>query len=85
MDEVILDIPFSNERDAITVFKALSVDPEPKRSGITKTLTLTGNTLKVQFKCGELKTLRVSVNTFMDLLYLSVQTIERFAPEKFEN
>lgn len=85
MDEVILDVPFDNERDASTVYKALSVDPEPKRSGITKKLSLSGNSLRVVFKCSELKTLRVSVNTFMDLLYLSVQTIERFAPEKFEN
>lgn len=84
MDDIVIEVPFETEKDAKIVFHALSVDPEPKRSGLTKNITLADKCLRVEFVCNELKTLRVSVNTFMDLLYLSVRTIERFAPEKYE-
>ena len=36
-----------------------------------------------RFRCSEPKTLRVSVNTFLDLLSLVVQTIHGFDPSKF--
>ena len=50
MDVVVLDIPFSNDRDAEIAYNSLSVDPEPKRSGLLKEFVLKGNVLHVEFK-----------------------------------
>jgi hypothetical protein len=50
MDVVVLDVPFSNDRDAEIAYNSLSVDPEPKRSGLLKEFALKGNVLHVEFK-----------------------------------
>ena len=50
MDLVSLDVPFESERDAEIAFNSLSVDPEPKRSGLVKEFSLQGNVLHVDFK-----------------------------------
>lgn len=42
-----LSIPFPSEREADVAYQTLRVDAEPSRSGVTKTLTLESNTLKV--------------------------------------
>ena len=77
--ELGLEIPFETEKSAEIAYNSLRVDPEPKRSGLVKTLELKGATLVVHFKCQEARTLRVSVNTFFDLLSLVIQTQEQFA------
>ena len=61
------------------VWNSLRVDPEPKRSGMTKTLRVEGSDLIVDFECKETRTMRVSVNSFFDLLSLVVDTIDQFA------
>jgi EKC/KEOPS complex subunit PCC1/LAGE3 len=54
------------------------VDAEPKRGGTKKELSVSGTSLSVRISCVEAKKLRVSVNSFFDLLYLVNETIERF-------
>ena len=81
MPELSLKVPFESEESAIIAWNSLRVDPEPKRSGVDKQLKVENQNLIVDFKCEEARTLRVSVNTFFDLLYLVVQTMDRFSVE----
>ena len=76
--EMRLEIPFDTERAAEIAYNSLRVDPEPKRSGSRKELTLSGKTLCAQFNCAEARTLRVSVGSFLDLLTLVIDTIDQF-------
>ena len=76
--EMRLEIPFDTERTAEIAYNSLHVDPEPKRSGSRKELTLNGKILCVQFNCEEARTLRVSVGSFLDLLTLVIDTINQF-------
>ncbi len=50
MEVVTLEVPFESERDAEIAFNSLSVDPEPKRSGLIKDFVLQGKVLRVDFK-----------------------------------
>ena len=77
--ELTLRVPFEDEKTARIVWNSLRVDPEPKRSGMTKTLRVEGSDLIVDFACKETRTMRVSVNSFFDLLSLVVDTIDQFA------
>ena len=77
-----LKIPFQTQDQATIAWNSLRVDPEPKRSGVEKTLKVEGQDLIVEFKCEEARTLRVSVNSFYDLLYLVVQTMDQFPLEQ---
>ena len=78
--EMTLDVPFPTHRHAEIAYDALRVDPEPKRSGMNKTLQLSEGeaVLQVVFRCQEAKTLRVAVNTFLDLLMLVTKTMDQF-------
>lgn len=76
--ELMLDVPFQNERTAEIAWNSLRVDTGPKRSGLTQQMSVHGTHLHVQFKCVEARTLRVGVNSFFDLLNLVVETIEQF-------
>ena len=76
--EMYLEIPFDTERMAEIAYNSLRVDPEPKRSGSNKELTLSGNILCVQFNCAEARTLRVSVGSFLSLLTLVIDTMDQF-------
>lgn len=80
--EMSLEIPFDTERTAEIAYHSLRVDPEPKRSGSGKELTLNGKLLLVQFKCEEARTLRVSVGSFLDLLTLVIDTMDQFDVEQ---
>ena len=42
-----LRVPFENGSDAEVAYKSLVVDPEPRRSGVTKVLRVEGNVLLV--------------------------------------
>ena len=44
-----------------------------------KEMRVENTDLVVDFQCNEAKTMRVSVNSFFDLLNLVVQTIDQFA------
>ncbi|XP_013421177.1 EKC/KEOPS complex subunit LAGE3-like isoform X2 [Lingula anatina] len=75
-----LSVPFSSIREAEIAYRTLSVDKEPKRGGVKKTFTLNEKVLQIHFQAKEARTLRVSVNSFLDHLTLVTQTIEQFGP-----
>ena len=79
MQNLTLKVPFEDAKTATIVWNSLRVDPEPKRSGMTKTLRVEGSDLIVDFECKETRTMRVSVNNFFDLLSLVIDTIDQFA------
>ena len=79
MQNLTLKVPFEDAKTATIVWNSLRVDPEPKRSEMTKTLQVEGSDLIVNFECKETRTMRVSVNSFFDLLSLVVDTIDQFA------
>jgi len=81
MHELNLKVPFESEEQATVAWNSLRVDPEPKRGGSSKILKVEGQDLIVDFKCEEARTLRVAVNTFFDLLYLVIQTMDKFSLE----
>ena len=82
--ETSLRVPFSTLRHAEVALRSLEVDPEPKRSGVTRSLTLEeeekrgGAVLIATFSCASPLGLRVSVNAFLDLLGLVLDTIRQF-------
>uniref|UniRef100_A0A8C6T5I6 L antigen family member 3 n=1 Tax=Neogobius melanostomus TaxID=47308 RepID=A0A8C6T5I6_9GOBI len=77
--EFSLDVPFPSGREAAIALRSLSPDKEPRKGGITKEMTVTGNTLSVRWTAEEARILRVSVNSFMDHLSLVLETMEMFS------
>ncbi|XP_060555802.1 EKC/KEOPS complex subunit LAGE3-like [Ruditapes philippinarum] len=75
-----LQVPFSTKREAEIAYGTLSVDPEPKRGGCKKTLSVKETVLHVHFESKEARSLRVGMNSFLDHLNLVIQTIEQFGP-----
>jgi len=73
-------VPFTTESEAQIACNSLSVDPEPKRGGVKKELSVKGNVLHATMSSPEAKTLRVCANSFLDHLTLVVETIEAFGP-----
>ncbi|RMX36682.1 hypothetical protein pdam_00019649 [Pocillopora damicornis] len=67
-----LTVPFSTESEAQIVRNSLSVDPEPKRGGAKKQLTVKDNVLYVSFPGKE--------SGPLDQPQLFVETIEAFGP-----
>lgn len=77
-----LQVPFNTQREAEIALGTLSVDPEPKRGGCKKTMTVNDRTLHVHIEAQEAKCLRVGMNSFFDNLNLVVKTIEKFGPPR---
>ncbi|XP_078342369.1 EKC/KEOPS complex subunit Lage3-like [Oculina patagonica] len=75
-----ISVPFTTESEAQIACNSLSVDPEPKRGGAKKRLTVKGNVLHATIQSSEAKTLRVCANAFLDHLTLVTETIEAFGP-----
>ncbi|CAG2058013.1 unnamed protein product, partial [Timema podura] len=61
-------------------YKVLKVDAEPKRSQASKDMKVKDNTLLVNFSAPEVRQLRVAINSFLDLLILTTETMEQFGP-----
>lgn len=80
MFEANLSIPFPSSKEAEIAYHSLRVDVEPSRGGAKKVLSVEENTLCVKIVAKEARQLRVSVNSFFDLLILVVKTLERFGP-----
>lgn len=74
-------MPLANARQAEIVCNTLAVDTEPTRGALIKNLITKGNVLQVSMSATELRKLRVGVNSFMDHLLLTLQTIEKFDPK----
>ncbi|XP_029464078.1 EKC/KEOPS complex subunit LAGE3 isoform X2 [Rhinatrema bivittatum] len=72
-----LTVPFPSCLEAKIAHDTLAPDAEPRRGGITKQLSVNGNILHVQWQAEEARILRVSVSSFLDLLSLTLQTMDR--------
>ncbi|XP_011301232.1 EKC/KEOPS complex subunit LAGE3 isoform X2 [Fopius arisanus] len=66
--------------EAEIAYKVLSVDSEPRRSGIQKILVVDGNILNVKFSGEEARKVRVGLTSFFDSLTLVTQTMSEFGP-----
>ncbi|RUS82532.1 hypothetical protein EGW08_009704 [Elysia chlorotica] len=75
-----LNVPFPSAYEAGVAYGSLSVDKEPKRGNVTRELHVEGNVLHVRFQAKEARTIRVSINSFMDHLKLVCETIAEFGP-----
>ncbi|XP_056395747.1 EKC/KEOPS complex subunit LAGE3 isoform X2 [Hyla sarda] len=75
-----LHVPFPCPREAQIAHDSLSPDAEPRKGGVSKTLSVTDNVLHVHWRADEARILRVSVSSFLDHLSLVVQTMDRFGP-----
>ncbi|PAA79913.1 hypothetical protein BOX15_Mlig012566g3, partial [Macrostomum lignano] len=76
--QAVLRIPFKDARHAEIACTSLSVDPEPPRSFVTKTIRADGSLVVVTFTSGQVRKLRVAINSFFDFATLVIGTIDRF-------
>eukprot|EP00040_Diaphanoeca_grandis_P008133 m.44019 g.44019 ORF g.44019 m.44019 type:complete len:112 (-) comp19550_c0_seq1:46-381(-) len=74
------DIPFPSEYEATVAHRTLAVDQEPSGNTL-KQLTVTASTLTLKLQSKQLKNLRVAVGSFFDMLLLTCETIQQFAPK----
>ncbi|XP_027723295.1 EKC/KEOPS complex subunit LAGE3-like [Vombatus ursinus] len=75
-----LSIPFPSPLEAEIACRSLDPDPEPRRSGVQRELTVIGNKLVLHWRAEEARFFRASITTFLDYLALVLQTMERFGP-----
>ena len=78
--EMKLDIPFATAREAEIAFDALRVEVEPARSRVKRRLELSGAVLTANFVADSARSLRVSVNGFLEHVVLVTQTLSQFGP-----
>ena len=76
MKNATLDIPVSQSRAEICK-KVLQVDKELKNI-VTRDINVEGDLLRVEFKSSSLKQLRTSINSFLEALKLTMDTIDEF-------
>ncbi|KAH0628853.1 hypothetical protein JD844_010443 [Phrynosoma platyrhinos] len=72
-----LSIPFPSSLLAQIALGSLAPDPEPRKGGISKELSVMEDTLHV---ADEARILRVSVSSFLEHLSLVVETMDLFGP-----
>lgn len=78
--KVELTVPFDNIEHARAVHDSLSPDPDLKPSEFCKRLELQDNgVLLVHFEATTVRSLRVGVNSFMDVLQEALECISLFA------
>ncbi|XP_028669281.1 L antigen family member 3-like [Erpetoichthys calabaricus] len=75
-----LTVPFPSEKLAWIAQRSLSPDPEPRKGGISKHVSVTDSILNVSWMADEARILRVSVSSFLDHLALVLETMEAFGP-----
>ncbi|XP_060108042.1 EKC/KEOPS complex subunit LAGE3 [Heteronotia binoei] len=75
-----LSIPFPSSPLARIALGSLSPDPEPRKGGISKELNVKENVLHVHWRADEARILRVSINSFLELLSLVVEAMDLFGP-----
>jgi len=77
-----ITIPFGTERQATIVAKSLLVDLKHEgsrmSSGIVKEISHSDNELVIKFTTSSAKSLRVNVNSILDLVLLLIDTINNF-------
>ncbi|XP_042307848.1 EKC/KEOPS complex subunit LAGE3 isoform X4 [Sceloporus undulatus] len=67
-------------RNSRIALDSLAPDPEPRKGGISKELSVMEDTLHICWKADEARILRVSVNSFLEHLSLVVETMDLFGP-----
>ena len=72
----LIELPFETKRLAEIAYNSLSVDKGPK--GEIKELWVEESKLFARFKAADARSLRISVNSFLDFTNLVAKTIERF-------
>ncbi|CAH2316134.1 Hypothetical predicted protein [Pelobates cultripes] len=75
-----LRVPFPCHREAQIAHDTLCPDAEPRKGGVSKTLTVADNILQVHWQADEARILRVSISSFLEHLSLVIQTMDRFGP-----
>ena len=73
-----LEFGFKEERWANICMQSLMADKEVKGDVLSRTMRVEDGKLIVSFTSTSLKNLRVSVNSFLEYLQLSAETIEAF-------
>uniref|UniRef100_A0A8D2LTC5 L antigen family member 3 n=1 Tax=Varanus komodoensis TaxID=61221 RepID=A0A8D2LTC5_VARKO len=73
-----LSIPFPSSSFAWIALGSLAPDPEPRKGGISKELTVTDDILHVKWRADEARILRVSISSFLEHLSLVVETMDLF-------
>ncbi|KAL5254918.1 hypothetical protein ACHWQZ_G014385 [Mnemiopsis leidyi] len=73
-----ISIPFPSERLATIAMRSVSADKEPRKSGVTRDMKVCGGVLHVSVSSSELRVLRVSLGSVLELLKLSCDTMDMF-------
>ena len=77
-----ISIPFESERHASIVAKSLLVDLQHEggrmSQGITKEISHSSNELIIKFTTKSAKSLRVNVNSILELVTLLINTVDNF-------
>ncbi|KAI9312814.1 CTAG/Pcc1 family, partial [Dichotomocladium elegans] len=71
-----LEIPFPSPRLATIAEQVLNVDKELKTDQVCRTLIAKGAILEARFECVSARMMRVSVNSFFDMLSMVTRTME---------
>ncbi|CAG0917558.1 unnamed protein product [Notodromas monacha] len=76
-----LVIPFESEKEALVVFRSVSVDPEPPRSSAKRELRLVHpNRIHADLVAKDFRSLRASCTSLLDSIKLVCDTIQEFRP-----
>ncbi|RHZ87407.1 hypothetical protein Glove_35g22 [Diversispora epigaea] len=75
---MILNIPFPSSRLANIAQKVLKVDKELKTDQVERIITVEEVNLIVKFKCSNIKILRISVNSILDMIIMVIKTMDAF-------
>ncbi|XP_034664261.1 uncharacterized protein LOC117898749 [Drosophila subobscura] len=76
--ESTLRLPFDTPGLAEIAYRVLSVDKEPRRNFVQKTLSLELDVLVVHFYADQVKNLRTAISSFFEALLLCQDTIKQF-------
>lgn len=72
-------VSFIDKEHAVIAYNTLSVDAEPRKNIVKRTLEVQGNKLCAHWTAKEARILRVSVTSFFENLRLIIDTIDQFA------
>ncbi len=76
-------VAFDTAEHADMVRRCISVDPEVRPNMVRRSLHTEDSLLIVHFAAKDLRSLRVSLGSHLEMMELSVRTIEQLAPETF--
>ncbi|KAL7730728.1 hypothetical protein ACLKA6_003498 [Drosophila palustris] len=83
-NESTLRVPFDTPRHAEIAYRVLSVDQEPRRNFVQKTLSLEDDVLVVHFSADQVKNLRTAISSFFECLLLCQDTIKLFGGDEIK-